>query len=268
MGSKPTGYAVRASDRLPVTRVLGVTGFFRPSTESSRQHGEVDRQKESNIATELRINDRIRSPQVRVVGAEGEQIGIIDLDQALTMAQDLDLDLVEVAGQADPPVCRIMDYSKYKYEQDMRQKAARKKQSLIVVKEIKMRPKIDRHDYETKKGHVVRFLKEGAKVKTTIMFRGREMTHTELGRRLLDRLAQDVAEIAKVETYPKLDGRNMTMVLSPYKEAISKKSAPPGRDRGRSDSERPRAERPAAEPTEEDVPAEPKPPKVTRAEGG
>ncbi|MFN2595316.1 MAG: translation initiation factor IF-3 [Actinomycetota bacterium] len=219
------------------------------------------------MAAELRINDRIRSPQVRVVGADGEQVGIVDLPKALAMAQDLDLDLVEVAGQADPPVCRIMDYSKYKYEQDMRQKAARKKQSLIVVKEIKMRPKIDRHDYETKKGHVVRFLREGAKVKTTIMFRGREMTHTELGRRLLDRLAEDVSEIAKVETFPKLDGRNMTMVLSPYKEAIAKKPAPPSRSK-----ERPEPDRPAAEPPpdrdEQEVAGAKKPPKVTRAEGG
>ncbi len=184
------------------------------------------------------------------------------------MAQELDLDLVEVAGQADPPVCRIMDYSKFKYEQDMRQKAARKKQSLIIVKEIKMRPKIDRHDYETKKGHVVRFLKEGAKVKTTIMFRGREMTHTELGRKLLDRLAEDVSEIAKVETYPKLDGRNMTMVLSPFKEAISKRSAPPGRSKERPDAERPSTEKPTVEKNEEPKTGARKPPKVTRAEGG
>ncbi|MDQ3878546.1 MAG: translation initiation factor IF-3 [Actinomycetota bacterium] len=220
------------------------------------------------MAAELRVNDRIRSPQVRVVGADGEQVGIVDLSKALAMAQELDLDLVEVAGQADPPVCRIMDYSKFKYEQDMRQKAARKKQSLIIVKEIKMRPKIDRHDYETKKGHVVRFLKEGAKVKTTIMFRGREMTHTELGRKLLDRLAEDVSEIAKVETYPKLDGRNMTMVLSPFKEAISKRSAPPGRSKERPDAERPSTEKPTVEKNEEPKTGARKPPKVTRAEGG
>lgn len=250
-----------------MTLRLGVTGFFRLGLLGSRRK-EVDRQKESTIATELRINDRIRSPQVRVVGADGEQIGIIDLDRALAMAQEQDLDLVEVAGQADPPVCRIMDYSKYKYEQDMRQKAARKKQSLIVVKEIKMRPKIDRHDYETKKGHVVRFLREGAKVKTTIMFRGREMTHTELGRRLLDRLAEDVSEMAKVETYPKLDGRNMTMVLSPLREAIAKKPAAPARPRGeRPDADRP-PERPKTEPAEDEPTPARKPPKVTRAEGG
>ncbi|MDP9226671.1 MAG: translation initiation factor IF-3, partial [Actinomycetota bacterium] len=167
------------------------------------------------MTVEPRINDQIRAPRVRVVGPDGQQVGIIEIEKALVMAQDLDLDLVEVADQADPPVCRIMDYGKFKYEQAVRQKEARKKQSLIVVKEMKMRPKIDRHDYETKKGHVVRFLRLGAKVKVTIMFRGREMQHTELGRKLLDRLAQDVSEIAKVDTPPKVDGRNMTMVLGP-----------------------------------------------------
>src|SRR5918999_2183009 len=128
---------------------------------------------------DLRINDRIRVPRVRVVSAEGEQVGILETKDALAMAEEADLDLVEVAPQADPPVCRIMDYGKYKYELAVKQKEARKKQSQIVVKEMKMRPKIDRHDYETKKGHVVRFLRQGAKVKVTIMFRGREMMHPE-----------------------------------------------------------------------------------------
>jgi translation initiation factor IF-3 len=196
--------------------------------------------------------------------------------KAIDLAQQQDLDLVEVASQADPPVCRIMDYGKYKYEQDVRQKAARKKQSLIVVKEMKMRPKIDRHDYETKKGHVVRFLREGAKVKTTIMFRGREMSHTELGRKLLDKLATDVSEIAKVETFPKLDGRNMTMVLSPYKEAVSRKPAPAPKIR----PPRAEVEEEADETVEEEIEeaveetaedgsdSRPRPAKVTRAEGG
>src|SRR5687767_7715271 len=147
------------------------------------------------------------------------------------MAQDQDLDLVEVAAQAEPPVCRIMDYGKYKYEQAVKQKEARKKQSQVVVKEIKMRPKIDRHDYETKKGHVVRFLRQGAKVKVTIMFRGREMAHMDLGRKLLDRLSEDVVEIAKVGVPPKVDGRNMAMVLDPLKEAIVHKPPPPPRHR-------------------------------------
>jgi len=208
------------------------------------------------------VNDRIRVPKVRVVGADGSQIGIIDTQEALDMAADQDLDLVEVAGQADPPVCRIMDYGKYKYEQDQRQKEARKKQSLIVVKEMKMRPKIDPHDYETKKGHVVRFLRQGAKVKVTIMFRGREMAHQELGRKLLDRLSDDLQDIAKIDAFPKIDGRNMTMVLSPHKEAVTQKQVYVPKHKG------PKPE-PKAEPApEEKAPEKPKPPKVTRAEGG
>lgn len=207
------------------------------------------------------MNERIRVPQVRLVGHDGSQIGIVDTGKALQMAADEDLDLVEVAAKADPPVCRIMDYGKYKYEQDQRQKEARKKQSLIVVKEMKMRPKIDPHDYETKKGHVVRFLRQGAKVKVTIMFRGREMAHQQLGRRLLDRLAEDVIELAKVDQPAKVDGRNMTMVLSPHKDAVSP---------------RPRIEKPERkETTPQEQPQEPvevatkpKPPKITRAEGG
>jgi translation initiation factor IF-3 len=166
------------------------------------------------------VNDRIRAPQVRLVGSDGTQIGIVSIDDALRSARDLDLDLVEVAPLAQPPVCRIMDYGKYKYERDVRQKEARKKQSRVEVKEIKMRPKIDRHDYGTKKGHVERFLKAGARVKVTIMFRGREMAHTELGRKLLDRLTEDLRELATVEAYPKLDGRNMVMVLAPVKRPM------------------------------------------------
>jgi translation initiation factor IF-3 len=166
------------------------------------------------------VNDRIRAPQVRLVGSDGTQIGIVSIDDAMKRARDLDLDLVEVAPLAQPPVCRIMDYGKYKYERDVRQKEARKKQSRVEVKEIKMRPKIDRHDYGTKKGHVERFLKAGARVKVTIMFRGREMAHTELGRKLLDRLTEDLQELATVENYPKLDGRNMVMVLAPVKRVV------------------------------------------------
>jgi translation initiation factor IF-3 len=213
----------------------------------------------------MRVNDRIRVPQVRVVGSDGEQIGIIDTQKALEMAAEQDLDLVEVAAQADPPVCRIMDYGKFKYEQDQRQKEARKKQSLIVVKEMKMRPKIDSHDYETKKGHVVRFLRQGAKVKVTIMFRGREMAHQQLGRRLLDRLSEDLADISKIDAFPKMDGRNMTMVLSPQKDAITHKPAYVPKHKGPKPEEAEQA--PAAEETP--APAKPRPPrKVTRAEGG
>jgi translation initiation factor IF-3 len=155
---------------------------------------------------------------VRLVGADGSQIGIVDVQDALRQARDLDLDLVEVAPQATPPVCRIMDYGKYKYERDIRQKEARKKQSRIDVKEIKFRPKIDPHDYATKKGHVERFLKAGQRVKVTIMFRGREMAHTELGRKILDRLVVDLADVAVVDAPPKQDGRNMIMVIAPTKK--------------------------------------------------
>jgi translation initiation factor IF-3 len=201
------------------------------------------------------VNDRIRIPRVRVVGPDGDQIGILDTKEALEMAAKQDLDLVEVAPQADPPVCRIMDYGKYKYEQDVRQRAARKKQAQVVVKEMKMRPKIDTHDYETKKGHVVRFLKQGAKVKVTIMFRGRETMHPELGEKLLVRLSEDVSDIARVGTAPKLDGRNMTMVLDPLKEAIEARKPPT-----------PKSEPRAKGASQEKKPA--RPVKVTRAEGG
>jgi translation initiation factor IF-3 len=208
------------------------------------------------------VNDRIRVPKVRLVAADGSQVGIIDTQKALQMAVDQDLDLVEVAAQADPPVARIMDYGKYKYEQDQRQKEARKKQSLVTVKEMKMRPKIDSHDYETKKGHVVRFLRSGAKVKVTIMFRGREMAHQELGRRLLDRLADEVEDIAKVDAAPKVDGRNMTMVLSPHKDAVTPRPASEPKHKG---PKPPELEEEVVEETES---PKPKPRKVTRAAGG
>jgi translation initiation factor IF-3 len=163
------------------------------------------------------LNERIRSPQVRLVGADGEQIGVVTTQEALERAREADLDLVEVAPQANPPVCRIMDYGKFKYERDIRQKEARKKQSRTELKEIKFRPKIDAHDYGTKKGHVERFLRGGHKVKVTIMFRGREMTHTDLGRKILDRLVGDLGEMVTVESMPKQEGRNMIMVISPNK---------------------------------------------------
>ncbi len=152
------------------------------------------------------------------MGPDGAQIGIVSTQDALRRAQELDLDLVEVAPQAAPPVCRIMDYGKYKYERDIRLKEARKKQSRIEVKEIKFRPKIDPHDYATKKGHVERFLRAGSRVKVTIMFRGREMAHTELGRRILDRLMEDLRDQAVVDSAPKQDGRNMIMVIAPTKK--------------------------------------------------
>ncbi len=159
------------------------------------------------------------------MGPDGSQIGVVSTQDALRQARELDLDLVEVAPQANPPVCRIMDYGKFKYERDIRQKEARKKQARVELKEIKFRPKIDRHDYDTKKGHVERFLKGGNKVKVTIMFRGREMAHTDLGRKILDRLVEDLGEAIVVESMPKQEGRNMIMVIGPnkrYAEAQAK----------------------------------------------
>jgi translation initiation factor IF-3 len=158
---------------------------------------------------------------VRVIGDDGEQIGIMKTDEALRMAQEQDLDLVEVAAEARPPVCRILDYSKFKYELAQKQKAARKHQQQIVIREIKFRPKIAQHDYDTKKGHVERFLRHKDKVKITIMFRGREVTHPERGRMILDRLAEELTELAVVEQRPNLDGRNMTMMLGPSKAVLA-----------------------------------------------
>jgi translation initiation factor IF-3 len=166
-----------------------------------------------------RINERIRVPEVRLIDEKGEQVGIIPTADALEMARERDLDLVEVAPQSKPPVCRILDYSKYKYEQEQKAKAARKHQQQTNVREIKLRPKIAQHDYETKRGHVERFLKQQDKVKVTIMFRGREQSHPERGRMLLDRLLEDVSEIATMEQEPLQEGRNMTMLLAPSRGA-------------------------------------------------
>jgi translation initiation factor IF-3 len=246
-----------------------VSPAFFASGQTRRDEGEKDGRSFRIAQQELRVNDRIRIPRVRVVGSDGSQIGILDTKEALAMAMEQDLDLVEVAPQADPPVCRIMDYGKYKYEQAVQKKEARKKQSLVVVKEMKMRPKIDTHDYETKKGHVIRFLQQGAKVKMTIMFRGRETVHPELGQRLLDRLAGEVSDIAKVDTPPKLDGRNMTMVLSPHKDSVHSKpqQQQATRTRRNAQSRPPKQERETpAEEAQEKEPA--RPIKVTRAEGG
>jgi translation initiation factor IF-3 len=168
-----------------------------------------------------RINDRIRVPEVRLIGEDGKQIGVVKTDEALRYAQERDLDLVEVAADARPPVCRVLDYSKYKYEQAQKQKAARKHQQQITIREIKFRPKIAQKDYDTKKGHVARFLQHKDKVKITIMFRGREVTHPERGTALLDRLAEELSDIGVVEQAPAQDGRNMTMMLAPSKAVLA-----------------------------------------------
>nr|WP_308125665.1 translation initiation factor IF-3 [Nonomuraea ceibae] len=170
------------------------------------------------------MNERIRVPEVRLVGPNGEQVGIVSIHDALKLAQEADLDLVEVAATARPPVCKLMDYGKFKYESAMKAREARKNQAHTIIKEIKLRPKIDPHDYETKKGHVVRFLKAGDKVKVTIMFRGREQSRPELGFRLLQRLAEDVQELGFVESQPKQDGRNMIMVIGPHKKKAEAKA--------------------------------------------
>ena len=167
-----------------------------------------------------RINERIRVPKVRLIDEDGAQIGVVDTAEAMKMAQDRDLDLVEVAADARPPVTRLLDYSKYKYEQEQKAKAARKHQQQVNVREMKLRPKIAQHDYETKRGHIERFLRAGNKVKVTIMFRGREQAHPERGRRLLERLFEDISEIAVIEQHPLQEGRNMSMLLGPSKAAL------------------------------------------------
>jgi translation initiation factor IF-3 len=171
--------------------------------------------REVEIAQELRVNEKIRAKEVRVVAPDGSQIGVKSIDEARWLASQLDLDLVEVAPDARPPVCRLMDYGKYKYEQSVKQRESRKKQTRTVVKEVKFRPKIDTHDYEVKKRRVVEFLGDGDKVKVTMMYRGREITHPEIGERILRRLSDDVAGYGAIETGPKLEGRNMTMQLTP-----------------------------------------------------
>ncbi len=162
---------------------------------------------------------------MRLVGPAGEQVGIVRIDDALRLAQEADLDLVEVAPMAKPPVCKLMDYGKYKYEAAVKLRESRKNQAHTVIKEMKLRPKIDQHDYDTKKGHVVRFLKAGDKVKITIMFRGREQSRPELGLRLLAKLAEDVEDLGFVEATPKQDGRNMIMVLAPHRTKSSQGKA-------------------------------------------
>ncbi|HEY3702519.1 MAG TPA: translation initiation factor IF-3 [Acidimicrobiales bacterium] len=185
--------------------------------------------------TELRINDRIRAREVRLVDPEGTQLGIKPLPEALHIARELDLDLVEVAPQASPPVCRIMDYGKFKFDAAQRAKESRRKTTNVGIKEMKYRPKIGSGDFDTKTRRVVRFLGEGHKVKITIMFRGREIYHPELGKKILDRIAEEVDGSAKVEAAPRLDGRNMVMVLAPDKRAQRSSAARAERSDGADD---------------------------------
>ena len=191
----------------------------RPIRVFARERKEWCRIATSDVNNETRINDRIRAREVRLVDPEGRQLGIKPLPEALHIARELDLDLVEVAPMANPPVCKILDYGKWRYEAAQRDKESRRKTSNIQIKEMKYRPKIGPGDFDTKTRRVARFLAEGHKVKITIMFRGREVAHPELGKAILDRIADDVGSLAKIEAAPKLDGRNMVMVLAPDKRA-------------------------------------------------
>jgi len=204
---------------------------------------------------EPRINDKIRVPEVRLVGPEGEQVGIVRLEDALRLAQEADLDLVEVAPESRPPVAKLMDYGKFKYEAAVKAREARRNQSNTVVKEIRFRLKIDPHDYETKKGHVVRFLKAGDKVKVTIMFRGREQSRPDAGRRLLQRLAEDVADLSIIEHAPVQEGRNMSLVLGPVRKKAE----------ARDEARREREAKVAAETAEREAKKAPKAPATKAA---
>lgn len=194
--------------------MLTATGGFFAPTEI---HGETRTSNRSFVISDPRINDRIRVPEVRLVGPGGEQVGIVRVEDALRLAQESDLDLVEVAPNAKPPVCKLMDFGKYKYEAAVKARESRKKQVNASLKEIRFRLKIDTHDYETKVGHARRFLAGGDKVKAMIQFRGREQQRPEMGVRLLERMANDLAEVCTVESNPRVDGRNMVMVLAPLR---------------------------------------------------
>jgi translation initiation factor IF-3 len=193
-------------------------------------------------------------PEVRLVGAAGEQIGIVGIEDALRLAMEADLDLVEVAPEAKPPVCKIMDYGKFKYEAAVKAREARKNQVNTVIKEMKLRPKIDQHDYETKKGHIERFLSQGDKVKITIMFRGREQSRPELGYKLLQKLATDIGESAVIESSPLQDGRNMTMVLAPARKTSGGKAAKPAPAKTEYQAPAPVAQAPVAAPAVVEAP--------------
>ncbi|MCL2819154.1 MAG: translation initiation factor IF-3 [Actinomycetia bacterium] len=183
------------------------------------------------------MNEDIYASKCRLIGPNGDQLGIYSVDSALDMADDQGYDLVEIAPQADPPVCKIMDFGKFKYELSQKAKAAKKNQQKIEIKEMKFRPKVDIGDYNTKKKHILRFLDAGAKVKVTIMFRGREMAYPELGRNILERLEEDLKDVAQVENQPKLEGRNMHMLITPLKERPSKPTSKPETQKVESDKE-------------------------------
>ncbi len=203
----------------PIFEAFDCSGNWGPSLFAG-----IPQQHRSFNISEPRINERIRVPEVRLVGPAGEQVGIVRIEDALRLAAESDLDLVEVAPQAKPPVCKLMDFGKYKYEAAVKAREARKNQTNTVLKEIRFRLKIDTHDYETKRGHALRFLGAGDKVKAMIQFRGREQQRPEMGIRLLQRFADDVAEVGVVESSPRIDGRNMVMVVGPLKNKAEAKA--------------------------------------------
>ncbi len=198
---------------------VSAPGFLMAAPRRTREEGVLTIAKQQGP----RLNEEITARTCRLIGVDGSQLGLFGIADAQRIADEQGLDLVEIAPNADPPVCKVMDYAKHKYEQDRKAKAARKNQAKVEVKEMKFRPKIDVGDYETKKGHVLRFLKKGARVKITIMFRGREMAHPEQGRMVLDRLAEDLAPFATVEQQPLMEGRNMHMTVAPIKGAFDMK---------------------------------------------
>ncbi len=191
---------------------LLTNGNKRTNTIARRPHNAPPQRD-----TGPRVNDRIRVPEIRLIGAEGENIGVVTPERGIELAEDVGLDLVEISPNASPPVCKIMDFGKFKYEQQKRESEARRKQKIIEVKEVKFRPNTDVHDYDVKMRNVMRFLEVGDKVKITLRFRGREMAHQNLGRDLLERVAEDVKEVGKVESMPKMEGRQMVMMIGPAK---------------------------------------------------
>jgi translation initiation factor IF-3 len=223
--SSPPGHCdIRAPG--PFDRCEAGVGFLTPAHSSYRRLGSDTRSTRIAPApdqNEHRTNDRIRAREVRLIDQDGAQLGVKPLPEALAIARQMDLDLVEVAAEANPPVCRIMDYNRFKYEAAQRAKESRRKATTTGIKEMKYRPKIGVGDFDTKTRQVSRFLGEGHKVKVTIMFRGREMSHPDLGKKILDQVADAVSTVAKVEAAPKLDGRNMIMVLAPDRRNQTKK---------------------------------------------
>nr|WP_299037387.1 translation initiation factor IF-3 [uncultured Pseudokineococcus sp.] len=260
----PRGAVRRRRARAPAPGWT-VTADATTAGDPPRRGGTARTTEEQHIS-EPRINDRIRVPEVRLVGPGGEQVGIVRVEDALRLAQEADLDLVEVAPQARPPVCKLMDFGKFKYEADMKAREARKNQANTVLKTVRLRLKIDPHDYATKKGQAEKFLSAGDKVKVMIMFRGREQSRPEMGYRLLQRMAGDVEELGAVESAPTQDGRNMVMVIGPHRKKAEARAEQ--RRRRESTTEQAPAEQAPAEPAPaEQASAEQAPAERAPAEG-